>query len=195
MSKKYVVNLCVSGVFAALFFGLEMLSTHFSVPLFAHKIELPVSSIALCVVALQCGPLWGGATALVGGFLAQLWSPYGLAPTTPLWIVPAVCQAIVIGLLYRAFKVRQNYFTALLSILIGQFVLTLLNSAAIWCDGKIYGYPTDIISIVLVLRLAAGSVAAIAFAALCQPMLKTLKHRQKASRVKKRLHVEVKSFM
>ena len=174
ISKKYIQKLCVCGILSALYFALEFLSQELS-QIVAGRIELPLSSLPLILAAVLFGPIWGGAVGLIGGFLSQAFSQYGLMVTTPIWIAPAVIQGIVMGVLFYCFKKRCDFQTLFFEILCSSIVLTFLNSVALYCDGLINHYTSTVFSVTLAIRICFGIAASIIFAILTPPIVNTVK--------------------
>lgn len=100
--------------------------------------------------------------ALVGSFVEQLISPYGLAPNAPLWMAPVVLQAVVLGVGFFLLSKKNAVWNengklsvfVLLVVLIGELVLSVCNTAALYLDGWLYAYPVKALHLMVLPKLA-----------------------------------------
>ena len=101
--QKHTVRLiCLAGVMAALYVGLDFFAVSISAP-FGGNLKISLSGLPVLITAMVGGPLWGAATGFVGAFVGQMIT-YGMSATTLLWVLPAVVRGLSMGLLFRAFK-------------------------------------------------------------------------------------------
>ena len=56
------------------------------------------ASLPIMLAAMLFGPVEGMVVGLLGEFIAQITGPYGLAPTTVLYVAPAAIRGVVVGL-------------------------------------------------------------------------------------------------
>ena len=55
------------------------------------------ASLPIVLGAMVFGPIEGAVVGLLGEFVAQVTGPYGLAPTTVLYVAPAAIRGLVVG--------------------------------------------------------------------------------------------------
>lgn len=82
-SKEKTMVLCRVALLAAAYFVLSITLT-----IKTPYLEITFKSLPVVVGALMFGPVGGGLVALFGELLAQMIGPYGLMPTTVLWLLP-----------------------------------------------------------------------------------------------------------
>ena len=122
-SSENIKMICLAGVMAALYVGLDFLAVSVSAP-FGNNLKVSISGLPVIIVAVFCGPWWGAATGFIGAFIGQLIS-YGIGPTTILWVIPAVARGILMGYLFRAFKKSTKPGIIAIETCISSLVVTL----------------------------------------------------------------------
>lgn len=183
MSKKknYVRNLCLSAIMAAIYVGLDYLSTILSAPL-GGTLKLSFSGLPVIIMAVFGGPVWGMLTGFVGAFLGQMIT-YGFTVTTLLWVLPAVVRGLSMGLLFLAFKKSTKAFILIVETIISSILVTATNTGVMVMDFLIlnyngeYNYYGTIGAIFLGVpaRLISGIITAVIFAILLPYIIKLLK--------------------
>lgn len=181
MQKKNSLKmLCLAGVMAALYVGLDFLAVSVSAP-FGGNLKISLSGLPVIVVAIFGGPLWGAACGFVGAFIGQLLS-YGITATTLLWILPAVARGLLMGFLFRLFKRSLKPGILTLETSISSLLVTVLNTVAMLIEQKLYGYYSSYLAIFLAVptRVVAGIVTAIVFSLMLPTIISSLsKYLQK----------------
>lgn len=181
MQKKNGLKmLCLAGVMAALYVGLDFLAVSVSAP-FGGNLKISLSGLPVIVVAIFGGPLWGAACGFVGAFIGQLLS-YGITATTLLWILPAVARGLLMGFLFRLFKRSLKPGILNLETSISSLLVTALNTGAMLVEQKLYGYYSSYLAIFLAVptRVVAGIVTAIVFSLMLPTIISSLsKYLQK----------------
>ena len=175
MSKPNRIKLlCLSGVMAALYVGLDFLAVSVSAP-FGNTLKISLSGLPVMLVAMLGGPLWGAATGFVGAFIGQLLT-YGFSATTLLWVLPAVVRGVSMGLLFRWFKKRTTPAVLTVQTVISSLLVTALNTAVLILDARIYGYSTTAAVLTAVPgRIVAGVITAVIFALMLPTILQSLR--------------------
>ena len=176
--KKSTANvrmLCLAGVMAALYVGLDFLAVSVSAP-FGGTLKISLSGLPVIIVAIFGGPLWGAAAGFVGAFIGQMLT-YGFSATTLLWVLPAVVRGVSMGLLFRAF--RQSVKPGILTVetAISSLLVTLLNTGAMLVEQKLYGYYSSYIAIFAAIpqRVIAGIITAVIFSLMLPTIITALK--------------------
>lgn len=173
-NKNTIKLLCLAGVMAAMYVGLDFLAVSVSVP-FGGNLKISLSGLPIIITAIFGGSLWGAATGFVGAFIGQLIT-YGLSPTTLLWVLPAIVRGLSMGLLFRAFKKSTKTGILTLEICISSVLVTLFNTGAMLVEQKLYGYYQSYLAIFVAIpsRIFAGIITAIIFSLMLPTIIKAL---------------------
>lgn len=176
--KKMSTNLkllCLAGVMAALYVGLDFLAVSVSAP-FGGNLKISLSGLPVIIVAIFGGPLWGAATGFVGAFVGQMIS-YGFSLTTLLWVLPAVVRGLSMGWLFRVFKKSVKPGALILETAVSSLLVTLCNTGAMLVEQKLYGYYASYYAIFVAvpMRIVAGIVTAVIFSLMLPTLVQSLK--------------------
>ena len=133
MNSEKIKRLCVASMLAALCAVLGF----FAIGLGNFKFTLETFPVILG--AILFGPEDGFLIAFVGNFISQL-IHYGLTATTLVWIAPHVAAGFVVGLYARQQNFDLSRGKTIVIALIGEIIVTLLNTGAMYIDAKFYGY-------------------------------------------------------
>lgn len=93
-SRRATFRLVTDALFAALY---VVLAAYLTVKL--PVMEISLSTLPLLLAGFLFGPIDAVTVALIGSFLEQALSQYGLTPSAPLWMLPPILLALVAGLL------------------------------------------------------------------------------------------------
>ncbi len=172
--KNTVKLLCLAGVMAAMYVGLDFLAVSVSAP-FGGNLKISLSGLPVIIVAIFGGPFWGAATGFVGAFIGQLLT-YGISATTVLWVLPAVVRGVSMGLLFRAFKRSLKPGVLTLETCISSLLVTIFNTGAMLVEQKLYGYYQSFLAIYVAIptRVFAGIVTAVVFSLMLPTIIGTL---------------------
>ena len=96
--------------------------------------------------------------ALLGSFMEQLMSPYGLSATTPLWMAPVVLMAAAAALGFFLIGRRNSLPLMLGVIILSELLLTVFNTAALYLDGYIMNYAVKALHLIALPRLINSGV-------------------------------------
>ena len=167
--------LCLAGVMAALYVGLDFLAVSISAP-FGGQLKISFSGLPVIIVSIFGGPLWGAATGFVGALVGQMIT-YGFSATTLLWVLPAVIRGLSMGLLFRAFKKSMKPSVLILETGISSLLVTLFNTGAMLIEQMLYGYYSSYYAIVVAIptRVIAGIVTAVVFSLMLPTIVNSLK--------------------
>lgn len=163
MTKSKTKIMCLAGVMAALYVGLDLLAVSVSAP-FGGNLKISLNGLPVIITALAGGPLWGAATGFVGAFIGQMVT-YGFTATTLLWVLPAVVRGLSMGWLYRIFGRRNGVGFLTLETVISSVLVTLFNTGAMLLEQLIYGYYSSYTAIFLAVptRIISGVLTAVIF--------------------------------
>ena len=168
--------MCIAGVMAALYLGLDFLAVSISAP-FLGALKISFSGLPVIITAIVCGPWWGAASGLIGAFAGQMIT-YGMSATTVLWILPAFARGLSVGYLFILFKRSLKTGTLVLETCLSSLLVTLLNTGAMLIEQVLYGYYSSYFAIFIAIpsRIVAGILTAICFALLLPKLVKTIKN-------------------
>lgn len=176
MEKTMTVRkLTFDAVLAAMYFALSFVSIRVG-----GNMKISVAGLPVLVGAFLFGPLDGFMVGLVGSFLEQLISPYGLGPTTVLWILPAALRGAMAGAWakYRRFELKT--WETVLVIFITALALTVMNTTAMYIDSKLLGYYSyAYVFGALTARLVTGLITSAVFSLILPPLLRLLRRNSK----------------
>lgn len=174
-NRTNIVKLmCLAGVMAAMYVGLDFLAVNISAP-FGGNLKISLSGLPVIIVAIFGGSFWGAATGFVGAFIGQLLT-YGISATTILWILPAVIRGLSMGMLFRIFKRSVKPGILALETCISSLLVTLFNTGAMIVEQKLYGYYHSFLVIYAAIptRVLAGIITAIVFSLMLPTIINSL---------------------
>ena len=122
--------------------------------------ELSWASLPILLCALIFGLPDVLAVSCLGSFLEQMLS-FGPSATTVLWMLPAIFQGVFAALAFRFLKNKDSMLHLVLIIAASEFLLSAVNTAALYADGAIMGYPVPALHVIAPVRLAGLLVRAI----------------------------------
>jgi ECF transporter S component (folate family) len=135
-------------------------------------IKFSFKSLPVIFISVVFGPWHGAILGLTGEFFSQLISPYGLGPTTPLWILPWIAQGLIVGFLFKQKDVRTHKIRWIITVAISCIVVSTFNTFAIWVDYKLQGHPKTLFELNVIGRVV-NSLASIIINALLIPIFFT----------------------
>ena len=177
MSNKFTVrHLTYDAMLAAMYFALSFITIRIG-----SNMKISVSGLPILIAGLLFGPTHGFLVGLLGAFLEQLFSEYGLAPTTALWVLPAAIRGLVVGLYAKGRRFEMNKGQILFITLLSAIVLTVCNTLAMYIDSKLLGYYTyAYVFGMLLWRFLSGIAISIVFALILPPLLQGIRKIVKA---------------
>ena len=144
-------------------------------------IQISFSTLPILLAAFLFRPLDAVGIALLGTFVEQVIdpSPYGFV-TMPMWLIPGTVVALVasFGAMYARSRgsVRTRLILTVVTIVVSELLLTLLNTAALYIDGAILGYSVKALHLLLPARLLNGVGRAV-ISSIAVPLLYTPLHK------------------
>lgn len=138
------------------------------------------ASLPIVLAAMLFGPMEGAVVGLLGEFLAQVTGPYGLAPTTVLYVAPAAIRGLVVG--FGALACRRSgrrlesrpvlcYAVCIL----GAIMTTAGNTVSIWLESLMYQTSFAAYLPGLPLRFGTGIATAVGITTVCIPLAHALR--------------------
>ena len=138
------------------------------------------ASLPIMLAAMLFGPVEGMVVGLLGEFIAQITGPYGLAPTTVLYVAPAAIRGVVVGLgtvwCRQTGRRIESRPVACYAICIAGAVLTTLgNTVSIWLESVMYHTEFMVHIPFLPGRFATGIATAVIMTTVCIPLVHALR--------------------
>ena len=139
-SKEKTMFLCRLALLTAAYFVLSITLT-----VKTPYLEITFKSLPVVVGALMFGPVGGGLVALFGELLAQMMGPYGLMPTTVLWLLPPLTRGLLLGAVAAALSKRGSPLEKrplmCYGVCLGASIVTsCVTTVCLWLDSLIYDY-------------------------------------------------------
>jgi len=138
------------------------------------------ASLPIVLAAMLFGPVEGAVVGLLGEFVSQVTGPYGLAPTTVIYVLPAAIRGIVVGCgalwCRNSGKRLESRPVLCYAVCIAGAVLTTAgNTAGMWLESLMY--HTSFLANLPFLpgRFATGVVTAIGITTVCIPLVHALR--------------------
>ena len=152
-----VFKITLLGMCLALFIVLN----YASFVLFPPTIKFSLKGLPVIFIAVVFGPWYGALFGGTGEFFCQLFSEYGLTPTTPLWILPWVAEGIIVGLFFKHKDVRKHPVLWAITVIASCITVTTLNTIALWIDSVVVGYNPKLNAVTIPLRFVNSVVTSI----------------------------------
>lgn len=153
--RRDTYRLILDALFAALYLVLAAF-----VSIRTPFAKISFSSLPLLLAAYLFGSVDALLVATVGAFLEQV--KFGLGPTAPLWMLPAMSMAVIAGVLGLLARRSSRYYNLLVPVtLIAEIVFTATNTAALYLDGYLMHYSVKALTALLPPRLANLGVRAV----------------------------------
>jgi ECF transporter S component (folate family) len=169
MSKINTRQLAIDAMLAAMCAVLGYLSIDL------NNLKFTFESVPILIGALLFGPADGAAIGLVGTLIYQLLR-YGVSATTVLWIAPYVLCGVLVGWYAKRRRFELNQTQTVVIVVLGELLVTLLNTGVIYVDSKLYGYYTPtLITGALALRLLICVGKALVYSFALPPLLSALR--------------------
>ena len=141
------------------------------------NIKITFEALPVFLGGLLYGPLDGLLIGTIGTLIYQLLR-YGVSLTTVLWILPYTITGCIVGFVAKKNQFQLDRKSVMITVVLCDLLITLLNTGVIYIDSKIYGwyYPALIIGS-LALRLIVSIVRGVAFGAITPKLIEKLGNR------------------
>lgn len=177
-SKFTTKRLVTNALLAAIYFTL----TYFVIKPAGESLKITFASLALVVTALLFGPADACIVAFIGEFLYQT-ILYGVTATTPIWLLPPVLHAFLLGLFAKLLSKNDRPLYArtipCYLVCVGAAILnSFVNAAALYADSHIYGYYTpELVFGMMLVRILIAIATALLVTLVARPLVETLRKR------------------
>ena len=140
MKSTKVQFLCRVALLVAAYFVLSITLT-----IKTGNLEITFKSLPVVAGALLFGPAAGGIIAFLGELLSQLMGPYGLMPTTVLWLLPPLARGLFVGAvaarLWKTGRPLETRPAVCYGVcLLGSLLTSCVTTLCLWADSVIYHY-------------------------------------------------------
>lgn len=163
-NQSIVFKMTLMGLSLALYVALSYASINL------QFIKISMTGLPIIFIAVVYGPIEGMLVGGIGEFFCQLVSQYGLTPTTPLWVLPAVVRGLIVGLLFKQKDVKEHKILWIFTVILCCLAVTGINTFVIWLDAKLFQYPSGLTYLTIIFRFV-GSIASAVIYALIVPTL------------------------
>ena len=173
-SRFYVYKICTIALLTAMM-TLLALTLSIQTPYF----KLSPKFLPIVLASMLFGPLEGTVVAVLGELAAQMMGPYGLSPTTVIWIFPPACYALAVGgaaLWARKGGMRLENRPVLCYVccILGGLLTTTSNTVGMWLDSLVYNTSFAAAAFWVPSRIVSGVSTAIVIATVCIPVMRGL---------------------
>ena len=173
--KRLTYTLCVLALLTAMMVLLTM-----TLSIQAPYGKLSFGSLPVVLAAMLFGPLEGAAVAVLGEFIVQVIGPYGLTPTTIIWVWPPAIRALVIGgaaLWARrsGTRLERRPVVCYAACIIGANLTTVGNTIGMWLDSLVYHTSFAAAALWVPARFVSGTCTAVIIATICMPLAHSLR--------------------
>ena len=103
------------------------------------NLKITFESLPVLLSAFMFGPVDGMLVGGIGTLIYQLLR-YGVSATTLLWMLPYIVCGFVVGIVAKKSSFSNTRGEILVTVILAELLIMVLNTAAIYVDSKIYGY-------------------------------------------------------
>lgn len=110
-------------------------------PVSIANFKFTFEAFPILIAGILLGPIDGLIVGGIGSLIYQIFfSGYGLMITTPFWIIPHAVSGLIVGLYSKNNDYSLSYKQTVFITILSSLLVTILNTAAIYIDAKIFGY-------------------------------------------------------
>ena len=134
------------------------------------NIKITFESLPVLLAGFMFGPADGMLVGGIGTFIYQILR-YGFSATTFLWILPYVICGLIVGTIGRTRNGDIDSRRVMLTVIIAEVLILIINTGVIYIDSIIYGYySAAYVFGSLAIRIVICIIKSVAFG-LVMPML------------------------
>ena len=143
--------------------------------------KINFASLPIVLAAMMFGPLAGAAVAVLGEFIVQVIGPYGLMPTTFIYIWPPAIRALVVGSAavwlrrQTGRRLEERPAACYIACIMGAVLTTTGNTFAMWLESVFYRTSFAPNAFFVPARYVTGVVTAAIIATACIPLMHGLR--------------------
>lgn len=169
-SRRLTLRITTDAMLVAMYFVLARFVS-IDLPL----AQFSISSLPIILCGFLFGPVDTLAVSLLGSFLEQALSQYGLAVTTPLWMAPVVLLGLFVSLCAWLCRYEPKAWQVITITIIAELLFTAANTAALYLDGMIFQYEVKALHLLLPGRLLTAGLRMIVTVPLMALLLEPIK--------------------
>lgn len=177
MKKKRlnISTLCMMALLIAMMFLLKRF-----ISIETPYMKINFASLPIVLAAMMFGPVEGAVVAVLGEFIAQMTGPYGLSPTTFIWVWPPAIRALIVGgaamwVRGTGSRLENRPVLCYAACVVGAILTTTGNTFGMWLDSLFYHTSFTPVLFITPARYATGVVTAILVATACIPLMHGLR--------------------
>lgn len=161
-ARSNIYRMTLDALFVAIFVVLGTFAS-FKIP---GAIQISLSTVPLLLGAFFLRPVDAVGVALLGTFVEQVIdpSPFGFV-TLPMWLIPntlmVLCACLSASQIRKLPSGKLRVILMVITIVLCEFLLTALNTTALYIDGAILGYDVKALHLLLPGRLLNALVRAV----------------------------------
>jgi ECF transporter S component (folate family) len=172
--SKIIHRITLDAMLAALYVVLA----YITLPI--GNIRLTIASLPVALACLALGIGDGVSVAFLGEFINQLLK-YGFTLTTPIWLVPPIIRALVIGLFAHFYRkqgqrLEDHYVIYFVAFIVAAVITTGANTLALYLDALVFDYPFAFVLYETIIRFFTGILTAVLLAIVAQPLSKIIRN-------------------
>ena len=173
--KQIVRRITGDGMLLAIYIVLSVITVKIT-----PNLQITFTGIAIIMAIVLYGWTDGILIALLGSFISQLRSAYGLTITTPIWMIPPILRAVFFGLFYHIYLkkgilLQDKKILFFVYVAIAGLVTTIANTGAIYLDAYIFQYPVVLAMVESIFRFISSIASSLVIAGLSLPIIYALK--------------------
>ena len=120
-------------------------------------LKLTFDSIPLILVSVVSGPIDGILVAVCGCVINDAVTGY-LNFMTPVWMIPAVARAAIIGFIFLNKDILKHKTLWIITVVASALLVTGINTGVMFLDGYVWGYPVTLTFLLVLIRIGAGLI-------------------------------------
>lgn len=174
MGNNLVKRITLDGILIAVFLVFSFFRIRVG-----NFMEIGFGSLIITLAAILLRPTDAIIIAFLGELVNQLFfTPYGISPTTALWILPVVVRAAILSWVAYFFKKRKDDLTKhiilyFVTIMGTALLISGLDTGLLYLDGLIMGYPVSYTLLQTGMRFLTSQITAIIVALLALAIYKS----------------------
>ena len=169
-SRRLTLRITTDAMLIAMYFVLARFVS-IDLPL----AQFSISSLPIILCGFLFGPVDTLAVSLLGSFLEQALSQYGLAVTTPLWMAPVVLLGLFVSFCAWLCRYEPKSWQVITITVIAELLFTAANTAVFYIDGMIWQYEVKALHLLLPGRLLAAGLRMVVTVPLTAFLLEPIK--------------------
>lgn len=138
------------------------------------------ASLPILLAAMMFGPAEGAVVAVLGEFIVQVTGPYGLAPTTFIYVWPPAIRALVVGgaavwMRRSGTRLESRPVVCYGACVVGAVLTTTANTCGMWLESLMYHTSFTASLFFVPGRYVTGVLTAVIVATVCMPVMHMLR--------------------